>query len=119
MVVVIEAEQTGQITIVGTQAALDITHDAAVVFAFQLYVHHVVFFLHVVAYQFALLGALVEDLQLLDGVVGQVVEHHLVLAFEEVLAVEGEVIDLLTIDIDVTIVLQLSTRHLTDKSVEH
>ena len=119
MVVVIEAEQAGQIAIVGTQAALDITHGAAVVFALQLHVHHVIFLLDVVAKKFALLGALVEDLQFLDGVVGQVVEHHLVLTLEEVLAVEGQVIDLLTVDIYVAVVLQLGTGHLADEAVEH
>ena len=119
VVVVVETEQPGHVAVVGAAARLGVGHVAAVVFALQLHVHHVVLLLHVVTNQLALLGALVEDLQLLHGVVGQVVEHDLILALEEVLAVQRQVVHLLAVDVDVAVFLQFCTRHLTDESVEH
>ena len=49
----------------------------------------------------------------------QIVEHNLVVALEEVLAVEREVVYLLTVDIDVAIALDLGSRQLAHKGVEH
>ena len=119
MVVIVEAEESGQITVVCADASFYVTHEAAIVLTLQLHVHHVVLLLHVVAYELALLRALVEDLQFLHGVVGQIVEHHLVLSLEEVFAVQREVVHLLAVDVDVAVVLQLCTWHLADKTVEH
>ncbi len=45
--------------------------------------------------------------------------HHLVLAFEEVLAVERQVVHLLAVDVDVAVLLQLGAGHLANEAVEH
>ena len=119
VVVVVEREESSHVTVVGTCAGFDIPHEATVIVALEHHVHHVVLALHIVAYALTLTSRLVVDLQLLHGEVRQVVEHHLVLATEEVLAVEQQIVHLSPVDIDVAILLQLSTRHLTDESVEH
>ena len=119
VVVVVEREQACHVAFFRAKASLDVGQISAVVFALQADVHHVVFLLHVVAYHLALLGRLVVDLDVLDGEVGQVVEHHLVVALEEVLAVECQVVYLLAVDVDVAVVLEFGSRHLSDESVEH
>ena len=58
-------------------------------------------------------------LHLLHGVGRQVVEHHLVVALEEVLAVEQQFVDLLAMHQNATVVLQLHAVHLTDEGIEH
>ena len=119
MVIVIESEGTSHVTVICTVPPFDITHIASIILTLQLHIHHVVFLLYVVTNELTLLGALVKDLQFLDGVVGQVVEHHLVLTLEEVLTVERQIVHLLAVDIDITVVFELCPRHLTDQSVEH
>ena len=119
MVVIVEAEQASHVTFVGTIPAFDITHQTTIVFALQLHIHHVVLLLYVMANEFTLLGTLVKDFQFLHGVVGQVVEHYLVLSLKEVLTVQREVVHLFAVDIDVSVVLEFGTGHLTNQSVEH
>ena len=49
----------------------------------------------------------------------QIVEHYLVVALEEVLAVEREVVNLFAIHIDVAIALDLGSRQLAHEGIEH
>ena len=119
MVIIVEAEQASHVTFVGTVPAFNITHQTAIIFALQLHIHHVVFLLDIMANEFTLFGTLVKDFQFLHGVVGQVVEHYLVLSLEEVLTVQREIVHLLAVDIDVSVVLEFGTGHLTNQSVEH
>ena len=119
VVVVIQSEETSHIAVACTSCRLGIGYVATVVLALQLHVHHVVFLLNLCAYQSTLLGRLVVYLQVLYRVVRQIVEHNLVVALEEVLAVEREVVNLLAIHIDVAIALYLSSRQLAHKGVEH
>ena len=59
------------------------------------------------------------NLKVLHSIVRQIVEHNLVVALEEVFAVECEVVYLLAIDVYVAIALYLSTRQLAHKGVKH
>ena len=62
---------------------------------------------------------LVIDLHVLHCVVRQVLQHHLVLALEEVGTVQRQVLYLLAIDEYLAVVLQFHTWQLLDESVEH
>ena len=119
VVVIIESEQSSQIAVVSACTRLDISQIATIILTLQLDIHHIVFLFYVMAYEFALLRRLVEYLQLFHRIIRQVVEHHTVLTFEEVLAIQGEIVNLLAIDIDVAIVLELCSGHLSDQAVEH
>ena len=119
MVSVVESEEAAQIAVVGAQSALDVGQQSAVVLALQLHVHDVVLLRCFLALPFTLFRRLVVDLHILHRVVRQVVEHHLVVALEKVLAVERQVVHLLAVDVDVAVVLQLGARHLAHQSVEH
>ena len=59
------------------------------------------------------------NLKVLHSIVRQIVEHNLVVALEEVFAVECEVVYLLAIHIDVAIALDLGSRQLAHEGVEH
>jgi hypothetical protein len=59
------------------------------------------------------------NLKVLHSIVRQIVEHNLVVALEEVFAVECEVVYLFAIHIDVAIALDLGSRQLAHKGVEH
>ena len=119
VVVEVHAEEPPQVAVFRTQASLGVGQDVAVELAFQVDVHHIVFLLYVAADTFAQPGRLVVYLQVLHRIVGQVVEHELVLAAEEVLSVQEQVVDALSVDVDVAVLLQLGTRELSYQSVEH
>ena len=119
MVVVVESEDTSQIAVLRAHAALGIQQIAAMILTFQTHIHHVVLLLHVAPHHLTLTGTLVIHLHVLHDVVRQVVEHYLVVALEEVLAVECQVIHLLPVDVDVAVALQFCPRHLAHQSVEH
>ena len=89
------------------------------VFALELHVHHKLLLLHIDAQPFALLGRLLIHLHVLYHIVGQVVEHHPVVALEEVLAIECEVINLASVDEYLSVVLQLHAWQLLDECIEH
>ena len=116
---VVETKETGEIAVVGANASLGVDECATIVFAFQFHVHHVVFFAHFLALPATILRRLVVDLHILHRIVGQVVEHYFVVAFEEVLSIERQVVHLLPVHVDVAIVFQFCTGHLTHQSVEH
>ena len=119
MVGVVESEETSEVAVVGAQSPFDVRKHATVVLAFQFHVHDIVLLRRFLTLPFALFRRLVVDLHILYRVVRQVVEHHFVVAFEEVLAVERQVVHLLAINIDVAVIFQLGTRHLTNEAVEH
>ena len=85
--------------------------------------HHVhgVFLLALIvdAEELVLLRLLVIHLYVLHSEVGQVVEHHLVLALEEVGTVQRQVVNLLAVDEDFALVGQFHAWQLTYESVEH
>ena len=58
-------------------------------------------------------------LYLLHSVGGQIVKHHTIVALEEILSIEHQLIHLLTLHEYAPVVFQLHTVHLTDKCVEH
>ena len=90
------------------------------VLPFQLHVHHVVLLLQVTSCQLAQVRALVEHLNLLHRVIWQVFQHHLVLALEEILAVERQVVHLAPVDGYLArLGVQLHSVHLLQQSVEH
>ena len=114
-----QPEQARQVAVVRAGRGLHVAHVAGGVLLFQVHVHHVVLLLHVLPQGFAALGGFFVHLELLDGIVGQVVEHDFVVAFVEVLAVEEEVVHLSAVDVDFAVFLELSAGQLADKSVEH
>ena len=116
---VVESEETSQIAVVGAQSTLDVGQQPSVVLTFQDHVHDVVLLLYLFAFPLAVVRRLVVNFHVLHRVVRQVVEHHLVVATEEILSVERQVVNLLSVDVDVAIVLQLGTWHFADKSIEH
>ena len=67
----------------------------------------------------SLIGCLVIHLYLLHRVVWQVLQHQLVLATEEVLAVEQQVFHLSAIDEYLALFRQFRARHLLNQCVEH
>ena len=100
-------------------ASLEVAHVANAVLALQLHVHHILLLLHVAAQELATLGGLVEHLHLLHRVVGQILQHHLVLSLEKVFSVQGQIIDLTPIHLDFAIVVQFHPVHLTEQAIEH
>ena len=84
-----------------------------------MHVHRVFLLFFVTTQKLTLGRAFVEYLHVLDGVVGQVFEHHLVLALEEVGAVQRQVLHLLAVDVNLAVLLQFHARQLLDESVEH
>ena len=60
-----------------------------------------------------------EHLHVLHREVRQVVQHHLIITLEEILAVERQVINFLAIHRDLAVLFQLRTRQLTDQIVKH
>ena len=59
------------------------------------------------------------DFDILDSVGGNVFKHEVVVAIEEILAVEKQRLDKFTIDLDLSVVVELDTGQLSDETVEH
>ena len=118
-VIVVKSEETRHVALACASCHFGIRYVSTVVLTLQLHVHNVVFLLHFLAYKSAFLCRLVVYLKVLYRVVRQIVEHNLVVALEEVLAVERKVVYLLAIYIDVAIALDLSSRQLAHEGVEH
>ena len=114
-----QAKEAPRVAVLGALGRLGVGHVALVVLAFEVHIHHEVFLLHLTPEPLALLGRLAIHLHVLHGIHRQVLEHHLVLALEEILAVEREEVYLLTIDQDGAVVFQLHARHLPHEGVEH
>ncbi len=119
MVVIVKSEGAAHPPLFRSGACLGVGNVSPGILALEFHVHHIFLFLYVAACQFALLRAFVIYLYVFDGEVGQVFEHHLVVAFEEVFAVEQQIVYLLAVHVYVTVVLNLRSGHLADKSVEH
>ena len=99
---------------------LDVCRAATVIFTLQDNIHSV-FLLALVldAEVLVLFRLLVIDLDVLHGEVRQILQHHLVLALEEILAVERQVVYLPSVDEYLTVLLQLHARQLLDEAVQH
>ena len=104
---------------VGAYSPLHVGQIAFAIFALQDDVHHVVLRCIGHAQPLALLRLLLVDLDVLHRVVRQVVEHHLALSTEEVVAVECQEVHLAPLHIDLAIVAQFHAWHLTDEGIEH
>ena len=102
-----------------TSARFYITHIADVVFTLQLYVSHKVALVNVETHHLAALTRFIVELHLLYCIVGQVLKHHLVLAFKEVLTVQREVVHMSAINGDIAVFVHLHTVHLLQESVKH
>ena len=104
----------------GSCSCLHIAEPSDGVFLLQLHIHDVVLVVLLVAAQpLGLLGEFVVDLHFLHGVGRQVVEHHGVVASEELLAVEQQALHELAIVVDLSVLLQFHARHLLDEGIEH
>ena len=104
----------------GSGARLYVGCSANAVFTFQHHVHRVLLLVLVGdAEVLVLWGLLVVHLHVLHREVGQVFEHNLVLALEEVGAIQRQVLHLLAVDEDFAGLRQLDAGQLLDESVEH
>ena len=104
----------------GSCSCLHIAEPSDGVFLLQLHIHDVVLVVLLVAAQpLGLLGEFVVDLHFLHSVGRQVVEHHGVVATEELLAVEQQTLHELAIVVDLSVLLQFHARHLLDEGIEH
>lgn len=62
---------------------------------------------------------LIIDLNVFDGISPEIIEQYVVFAFKEILAVEHEIVDEFTVDIDSAVAMQFDTWKLLYKGVEH
>ena len=114
-----QPKQAGQPPLLRASTHFDVSREAHGVLAFQHHVHHIVLLIGIVAQELAHVRAFVVHLDVLHRVVRQVVEHHPVVALEEVGAVQRQVIHAPPVHQYLAVVLQRHARQLTDKSVEH
>ena len=119
MVVVIQSEGLCHPSVLRTSASLGVSYISPCVFPLQGNVHYVVLLLHLRTQYSVLLCVFVEHFEVFHGEVGQVFQHDFVLSLEEILAVEGQVVNLFAVDVYVTVVFQLRSGQLADKPVEH
>ena len=113
------AERSRHPSLLRTSSRLRVAEVCPHELTFQRDVHHIFFLFHIAASQTALLCRAVIDFQILHGVVGQVVEHHLVVFLEEILAVQREIVYLLAVYVYVAVICYLSSGQLLHESVEH
>ena len=115
-----EACQVGRLVLPKSRSALDVCYPAHHVFALQPHVDDVVLTALVGPPEpLILLGLLVIDGHVLHRVGRQVLEHELPTAFEEVLAVQQEVVHELAVVVDAPVALEFDARQLTEQGVEH
>ena len=112
-------EETTHIAVFCASCSFGISHISLLVLTFQVHIHHKILLLHLSSQPFAFLGRFAVNLHLFDRIERQILQHHLVPAFEEVLAVECEIIDLLAIDKDGAVVLQFHAWHLAHQRIKH
>ncbi len=98
---------------------LSVPHESDTVLPLEVHVHHVFLPVDVLAHVTALVRHAVIHLDIADRIIRQVVEHHLVVALEEVLAVEHQIVHGTSVDLDDPIGTHLHTRHLTYQGIEH
>ena len=108
------------IAVVCAVACLKVSGAALVILTFQHHVHGI-FLLILIGYakHLVLLRLLVIHLDALHREVRQVLKHYLILSLEEVRTVERQVINLLSVDEYLTILIQFHAGQLLYQSVEH
>ena len=104
---------------VGGGSSLHVGQIAFAILTLQDDIHHKVLRCIGHAQPLTLLRLLLIYFNVSNRVVRQVIEHHLVLAAEEVVAVERQEIHLSPMHIDLAVLVQLYTRHLADEGIEH
>ena len=83
-----QTKESACVTLLGATCSFCICHIALIVLAFQVYIHHKVLLLNLSTKPFTFLGRFAIHLHVLHGIHRQVLKHNLVLALEEILAVE-------------------------------
>ena len=120
MVAEAHGKETGEEALVTATSCLHIAEPSDGVFLLQLHIHDVVLVVLLVAAQpLGLLGEFVVDLHFLHSVGRQVVEHHGVVATEELLAVEQQALHELAVVVYLSVLLQFHAWHLLDEGIEH
>ena len=114
-----EGEGAAQPAALGARGGLHVADVAAAVLLLQVDVHHVLARFDVVAQRLAHVRLLFIDFQVLDGVVGQVLHQHALVAAEECARTQQQLIDLAAVDEDLAVVVHRHARQLADEVVEH
>ncbi len=112
-------EQTPGVSVLGAVSTLRVYYPPVVVLAFQLHVHRQVALLIAVVAPLLLGGLPLVDLDVLDGICGDVLEHQVVLAVKKLLAVQQQRFDKLAVHLYLSRLVQLHARQLGYQRVEH
>ena len=120
MIRIAHGKEATQITVFRTCSALKVSQQADGIFFLEIDIHHIrLVVLTLLAKEFAVLAILVVYLYLLDGIGGKILQHDLLVASEEILAVEQQILNKLAVVIDASIFLDFHTRHLPDQGIKH
>ena len=120
MVRIAHGKEAAQITVFRTCSALEVSQQADGIFFLEIDIHHIrLVVLTLLTKEFAVLAVLIVYLYLLDGIGGKILQHDLLVASEEILAVEQQILNKLAVVIDASIFLDFHTRHLSDQGIKH
>ena len=119
MVAEAEGKGTGKPSVLSTHGTLHIGDVAPLVLLFQVNVHHKLLRIHVVAQCLALVRLLVIDLDVLYGVVRQILHQHLLIPPHKRARAEQQLVHLAPVHEDFARFVQRHTRHLPYQCIKH
>ena len=112
-------EAAGQPPLLCSSCRFHIPDISLAVLVLEVDVHHVAARLDVVAQRHAFVGLLLVNFQVLDGIIGQVLQEHFLVAAEEGAGAQQQFVHLASVDEDLAIGIHRHTFQLTDEVVEH
>ena len=114
-----QSEQACQPFLVSTRACFGIGHVADGVFLFQFHVHHKILLPGSLVDHLAQRYFLFVELQFVNHIVRQIVQHDAVVALEEVLSVQCKVVHFTPVHVYRAVVVQFRSRHIGHQRVQH
>ena len=114
-----QGEEAPQPSGVRSAAGFHISQPSNLILSFERHIHHETSVIHFSSHHLAHFALLVVELDILHRICGQVVEHDVVVAFEEILPVEQQALHLFPVDEDSSVALQPRPRELPHQCVEH
>ena len=114
-----QGKEARQVAVLGADTGLGIEHKPYFVLFLQVHVHDQLLLIDFQAGKFVEIAFLLIHFHVLHHVRGHVVEHELAVFVEKVLAVEQQLFDVATVDVNFAAFAHLNTGQLTDDGIEH
>ena len=111
-----EVEGAGQPAVTRSAGKLRIANRSCLVVTFQCHIHHIVFMQGAGMFFFVLF---LVELQFMNDIIGQVVEHDAVVAPEEFLSVEQQVVHPPAVHQNLPVRLQIAAGNAANEAAEH